>query len=99
MILSEAASAQIADLTDRRTALFKQIEEIISLLLGYEPSSLTEEQRNDIAEEAMSACERWCEEAEMQAAPKPPSTPLQRLLKAHFELGWQMLDIFDEEAG
>ena len=43
------------------------------------------------------AIKRWEEAAKMQDIPPAPSSPLQKLLKEHYELGEQILDAEDAE--
>jgi hypothetical protein len=93
--LSPEEASERAELHRQRDAKMDEIVALIASQLGHgDITSLTPDQREAI--EAEEAEERWMEEAEMADPPVEPTTPLQRLLREHHDLGEMILDIEDE---
>ena len=70
-----------------RDAKFEEIRQLLKAELGIDGQQLTDE--------AEEATDRWMEDAETQDREPSQTTPLQRLLKEHYELGEQIIDIQD----
>ena len=70
-------------------AKFREICQLLAVDLSLAGERLTNE--------AEMAIKRWEEAAEMQDIPPAPSSPLQKLLKEHYELDKQILDAEDAE--
>jgi hypothetical protein len=70
-------------------AKFQEICQLLAVDLGLSGERLTNE--------GQMAIKRWEEAAEMQDIPPAPSSPLQKLLKEHYELSEQILDAEDAE--
>ena len=70
-------------------AKFQEICQLLAVELGLSGERLTNE--------AETAIKRWEEAAGMQDIPPAPSSPLQKLLKEHYELDEQILDAEDAE--
>jgi len=70
-------------------AKFQEICQLLAVELGLSGERLTNE--------AEVAIKRWEETAEMQGILPAPSSPLQKLLKEHYEIGEHILDAEDAE--
>jgi hypothetical protein len=82
----------IEKLYELRQAKLKEIRQLLAVDLGIKD-------QEELSDEADEVIDRWAEDAEMQDQPPEPSTPLQRLLKEHYELGEQILNIQDDNLG
>jgi len=93
-------AAEVAELHRRRDAKMDEIVALLALELGYGSiANLTVEQRQSIEAEAEEAEERWMEDADMADPPIVSTTPLQRLLRDHHDLGELILNIQEEAMG
>lgn len=89
-------AAKLAELHRQRGAKMDEIVALLAWRLGYgDPATLSADQRDAIETEAEQVVDRWMEDAEMADPPSEPTTPLQRLLREHHDLGEMILDIQD----
>jgi hypothetical protein len=73
-----------------------ELKKFVVTNLGYDPEKLLPSERDAVDAAVSEAVENW-RYAEMQTTPPMVNTPLQRLLKAHFET-LQAIEKFEEEA-
>ena len=86
----------IAALERQRDDKYQEILEAIAtdLKLG-KFDTLSEEDQERVEDEADAASDRWIEEAETK--PRPPKTPLEKLLAEHYEIMMKIPDDEDDE--
>ena len=94
---TQKIAAQIEPLLAQREQAFAEIVQFIADERGAGPiASLDEDKLRPLVEEAVHADEDWSEESELQATNPLPQTPLQSLLKAHYDLVDLIMSIRDE---
>ena len=94
---TQKIAAQIEPLLAQREQAFAAIVQFISDQHGAGPiASLDEDKLRPLVEEAVHADADWSEESEMEATNPQPQTPLQSLLKAHYDLVDLIMSIRDE---
>jgi hypothetical protein len=85
----------------QKTKKFDEICALVARELGYgELSSLSDEDRNQVEDEARQYVEQWEETVEMRISPTlRPMTPLRRLLGQYHVICERILDEHKIEAG
>lgn len=92
-----AARKRIALTRERRDQAFGQILQFVSDQYGCGPiERLGDRSLKDLARDAVDATECWTDDVEMHAGPATRGSPLQLLLKTHYQLNEAMLDMHDE---
>ncbi len=98
LTLTPEEAEQISHLTKQLGAKFGEIMQELANQYGLGGVVETDPDGPQIRwlkREAEEAAENW-EEADAQPCPPTPTTPLQKLLAEHHELGEQILDIQEE---
>jgi len=92
-----AARKRIALTKARRDQAFGQILQFVSDQYGCGPiERLGDRSLEDLARDAFHATECWMDEVEMHAATATRGSPLQLLLKSHYQLNEAMIEMHDE---
>jgi hypothetical protein len=91
------AKKRIALTKERRDQAFGQILQFVSDQYGCGPiERLGDRSLKDLARDAFHATECWMDEVEMHASVATRGSPLQLLLKTHYQLNEAMLDMHDQ---
>ena len=92
-----AAKKQIALTQERRDQAFGHILQFVSDEYGCGPvERLGDRSLKDLVRDAFDATECWRDEVEAQAEPATQRSPLQLLLRTHYQLNEAMFDMHDE---
>ena len=92
-----AAKEQIAVVREQRDQALSRIVQFVSDHYGLGPIERLDDKRlKEVARDAFHATEFWMEEVEMHNAAATRESPLQILLKTHYQLNESVLDMHDE---
>lgn len=93
---SATAKARIAIVRKQRDQALSRILQFMSDQYGLGPvERLDDKKLKDVARDAFHATEFWTEEVEMQSEAATCGSPLQVLLRTHYQLNESMLDMHD----
>lgn len=91
------AKERIAVAREQRDQALSRILQFVSDQYGLGPvERLDEKKLKDVARDAFHATEFWTEDVEMHSTTATRESPLQILLKTHYQLNESMLDMHDE---
>lgn len=101
--LTETEAAEVKSLYKARGAKFEEIKKLLADQRGYDQRALSPQQFAEIEKMAEDKCDAWHEDVEMRPLPTvrlvgalpEPLTPLEQLLREHFDLGEFILNIQD----
>lgn len=101
--LTETEAAEVKSLYKARGAKFEEIKKLLADQRGYDQAALSPQQLAEIEKMAEDKCDAWHEDVEMRPLPTvrlvgalpEPLTPLEQLLREHFDLGEFILNIGD----
>jgi hypothetical protein len=92
-----AAKKQIAIVREKRDQALSRILQFVSDQYGLGPvERLDDKKLEAVARDAFHATEFWTEEVEMHNVAATRGSPLQVLLRTHYQLNESMLDMHDE---
>ena len=103
MSLTDAHRATLVTLRSQQNSKFIEIAALLAQELGHgDVAKAGPKIRQDIADQAHAAIDRYAEEAELdrkEPATGDRPTAFELLLREHSELGAQISDVLDEAAG